>query len=151
VRWQRTYRDSKGNMSVLSLSQDMALEDNIHYSIERPTQFTWKLRIRAIQVTDEGQYQCFVLTTLNSRARDERYITVVREYLRYILLQFFCSIVPLRIECRKSNLKLRLLCHVIRRYKSTWPSSGSCWKLPRIKMFQGVLTLVQDTGELNVR
>jgi len=82
VRWQRTYRDNKGNMSVLSLSQDMALEDNIHYSIERPTQFTWKLRIRAIQFPDEGMYQCFVLTTLNSRARDERYVSVVlRPYM----------------------------------------------------------------------
>jgi hypothetical protein len=67
-------------MSLLSLSQDMALEDNIHYSIERPTQFTWKLRIRAIQVSDEGTYMCFVLTTLNSRAKDERYISVVRKY-----------------------------------------------------------------------
>jgi len=77
VRWQRTYRAPNGNMSVLSLSQDMALEDNIHYSIEKPTQFTWKLRVRAIQVTDVGVYQCFVLTTLNSRAKDERHITVV--------------------------------------------------------------------------
>jgi hypothetical protein len=64
-------------MSVLSVSQDMGLEDNIHYSIERPTQFTWRLRVRAIQVTDEGTYECFVLTTLNSRANDKRTIVVV--------------------------------------------------------------------------
>jgi len=66
-----------GTSSVLSLSQDMALEDNIHYSIEKPTQFTWRLRIRAIQVTDEGIYQCFVLTNQNSRAADNRVISVV--------------------------------------------------------------------------
>lgn len=77
VRWQRTYSSGNGTWMVLSLSQDMALEDNIHFSIERPTQFTWRLRIRAIQTSDDGIYQCFVLTTLNSRAKDERKIIVV--------------------------------------------------------------------------
>ena len=77
MRWQRTYMMKNGSASILSLSQDMALEDNIHYSIERPTQFTWRLRIRAIQVTDEGTYQCFVLTNQNSRAEDHRVISVV--------------------------------------------------------------------------
>jgi len=69
-----------GTSKLLSLSQDMALEDNIHYSIERPTQFTWRLRIRSIQVTDEGIYQCFVLTNLDSRAEDHRVISVVCMY-----------------------------------------------------------------------
>jgi limbic system-associated membrane protein len=77
VRWQRTIPGPNGTTLILSLSQDMGLEDNIHYSIERPTQFTWRMRIRAIQTTDIGQYQCFVLTTLNSRAQDIRYIDVV--------------------------------------------------------------------------
>ena len=77
VRWQRSYRMVNGSASILSLSQDMALEDNIHYSIEKPTQFTWRLRIRAIQVSDEGTYQCFVLTNQNSRAQDNRVISVV--------------------------------------------------------------------------
>jgi neurotrimin len=77
VRWQRTVLTANGTYLILSLSQDMGLEDNIHYSIERPTQFTWRLRIRAIQTSDDGTYQCFVLTTLNSRASDERRINVV--------------------------------------------------------------------------
>ena len=85
VRWQRTYMMKNGSSSILSLSQDMALEDNIHYSIERPTQFTWRLRIRAIQVTDEGTYQCFVLTNQNSRAEDHRVISVVCVY--YLLIR----------------------------------------------------------------
>jgi neurotrimin len=77
VRWQRTINTANGTSLVMSLSQDMGLEDNIHYSIERPTQFTWRLRIRAIQTTDDGTYQCFVLTSLNTRAKDERIINVV--------------------------------------------------------------------------
>lgn len=77
VRWQRTYMTKNGTSKLLSLSQDMALEDNIHYSIERPTQFTWRLRIRSIQVTDEGTYQCFVLTNQDSREEDHRVISVV--------------------------------------------------------------------------
>jgi len=83
VRWQRTYMMRNGSTSILSLSQDMALEDNIHYSIERPTQFTWRLRVRAIQVTDEGTYQCFVLTNQDSRAEDHRVISVVCMYIRH--------------------------------------------------------------------
>lgn len=85
VRWQRTYRMVNGTSSILALSQDMALEDNIHYSIEKPTQFTWRLRIRAIQVTDDGTYQCYVLTNQNSRAEDHRVISVV--YRPYFDLQ----------------------------------------------------------------
>ena len=80
VRWQRAYRLKNGTAKILALSQDMALEDNIHYSIERPTQFTWRLRIRNIQVTDEGMYQCYVLTNQNSKAEDRRIISVVCVY-----------------------------------------------------------------------
>lgn len=77
VRWSKTTVGKNGTTSTLPLSQDMALEDNILYSIERPTQFTWKFRIRAIQVSNEGTYTCFVQTTLNSRAEDRRTIQVV--------------------------------------------------------------------------
>jgi len=79
VRWDRTYRKKNSNNTwgILSLSKDLALEDNIHYSIEKPRDFTWRLRIRFIQVSDEGTYQCYVLTNQDSRAADHRIITVV--------------------------------------------------------------------------
>jgi hypothetical protein len=53
------------------------MDDNIHYSIEKPTQFTWRLRVRAIQVSDEGVYMCFVQVTLNSRVFANRTVSVV--------------------------------------------------------------------------
>jgi len=90
-----------GSSSILALSQDMALEDNIHYSIEKPTQFTWRLRIRSIQVTDEGTYQCFVLTNQNSRAEDNRVISVVcmSQLLIFEQSQNLYFIVALRFCC----------------------------------------------------
>jgi len=45
------------------ISEDKAVEDNIRTSIEKPTQFTWRLRLKHVQVTDEGNYNCFVRTT----------------------------------------------------------------------------------------
>jgi hypothetical protein len=77
VRWQRYYVNVDGKHLTQPISQDMAMDDNIHYSMEKPTQFTWRLRVRAIQVTDEGNYMCFVQVTLNSRVFANRTVTVV--------------------------------------------------------------------------
>lgn len=63
VRWNWIYRDSSGRKQIQKVSEDKAVEDNIRTSIEKPTQFTWRLRLKHIQVTDEGNYNCFVRTT----------------------------------------------------------------------------------------
>jgi hypothetical protein len=76
VRWQRLHR--VGNMLLTQpISLDMALDNNIDFSIEKPTQFTWRLRVRTIQVSDEGVYMCFVQVTLNSRVSANRTVVVV--------------------------------------------------------------------------
>lgn len=63
VRWNRVYRDTSGREQIQKISEDKAVEDNIRTSIEKPTQFTWRLRLKHVQVTDEGNYHCFVRTT----------------------------------------------------------------------------------------
>jgi hypothetical protein len=77
VRWQRLYKNVDGYDLTQPISQDMAMDDNIHYSMEKPTQFTWRLRVRSIQVTDEGNYMCFVQVTLSSRVFANRTVSVV--------------------------------------------------------------------------
>lgn len=57
----------------------MALPDNIHFSLEKPTQYTWRLRIRGVQVTDNGNYTCFVQLTQITQATDFRIVEVVGE------------------------------------------------------------------------
>jgi len=77
VRWQRLYISDNGLSLTQPISQDMAMDDNIHYSMEKPTQFTWRLRVRSIQVSDEGNYMCYVQVTLNSRVFANRTVSVV--------------------------------------------------------------------------
>lgn len=55
----------------------MALDDNIHYGIEKPSEYTWSLRVRGIQVTDNGKYICFVQLTQIIRAQDYRDVQVI--------------------------------------------------------------------------
>ncbi|ESN93654.1 hypothetical protein HELRODRAFT_194010 [Helobdella robusta] len=78
LRWQREYIDKDdGLFKTQSISQDMALDDNIHYSIEKPSQYTWSLRVRGVQVADEGRYICFVQMTQISRSKDYRDVKVI--------------------------------------------------------------------------
>lgn len=78
VRWQREYTDPvDGLKKSRSISQDMALEDNIHFGIERPSQYTWSLRVRGVQLTDDGTYYCFVQLTQTSRSQDYRHVFVI--------------------------------------------------------------------------
>lgn len=76
-RWQWVTLDSNGKPQTKKISQDTALEDNIKHSIEKPTAFTWRLRIKAIQVSDEGNYTCYVQTTLQNRKFDNRTVDVL--------------------------------------------------------------------------
>lgn len=77
VRWTRKYLSANGTVrSSQLIADDMALEDNIHYALEKPTPFEWKLRIRSIQVSDEGIYECAVQVTLNAFSSDYRRLIV---------------------------------------------------------------------------
>jgi len=85
VRWERWEYDAEGHASLdTTISIDTAVEDNIKYSVEKPTSFTWRLRIKAIQVGDEGVYVCFVFTTIDNRKQDSRIVLVaIRPYLNF--------------------------------------------------------------------
>ncbi|ELU14988.1 hypothetical protein CAPTEDRAFT_167009 [Capitella teleta] len=76
-RWQWVTYDSNGKAQTKKISQDTAIEDNTKHSIEKPTEFTWRLRVKAIQVSDEGNYTCYVQTTLQNRKFDNRTISVL--------------------------------------------------------------------------
>jgi len=60
---------------VQHISSNEAITDNTKFSLEKPTDYTWRLRIKNAGVTDTGNYTCFVkLTNYN---RKEANITVV--------------------------------------------------------------------------
>ena len=58
------------------IAKDVALEDNIHFAVDKPTPFDWRLRIRSAQVADEGIYECYVMVTLNAMLSDRRTLAV---------------------------------------------------------------------------
>lgn len=76
VRWQRTYIDSYGKEQTEPISKDQAVDDNTRFGIEKPTMFTWRLRIRAIPIAYEGTYRCYVQVQLQIKAFEERVIIV---------------------------------------------------------------------------
>ena len=57
----------------MHISTDMAVEDNMKWSIEKPTVRSWRLRIKALEIHDEANYTCFVqLTSNNNRVEANR-------------------------------------------------------------------------------
>jgi len=76
VRWQWVYNNNQGIVQTQLISKDTAVEDNTRFSIEKPTDFTWRLRIKSIQVTNEGNYTCFVQTTRENIKFDNRTVDV---------------------------------------------------------------------------
>ena len=78
VRWQREYTDPiDGIVKTGSILQDTALDDSIHYSIERPSLYTWSLWVRGVQLTDDGEYKCFVQLNQVSVASEIRNVYVI--------------------------------------------------------------------------
>lgn len=76
VRWQKRYVDKTGRRQVDLVSQDMAIYDVTKYSIEKPTDSTWRLRIKNIQVYDEAEYVCFIQLTEVAITEDRRMVYV---------------------------------------------------------------------------
>src|SRR6218665_400361 len=69
--------DKLGRETVIGISVDMDLQDNMKWSIEKPTPYSWRLRIRGLEVADEGNYTCFVvLTSNNNRVMSNRTVIV---------------------------------------------------------------------------
>lgn len=77
VRWQKTTIGKDGRASTQKISEDAAIEDNTKHSIEKPTQFTWRLRIKAIQVSDEANYTCYVQVTIQNKVTANRTVHVL--------------------------------------------------------------------------
>lgn len=67
----------------------MDLADNMKWSIEKPTPYSWRLRIKGLELQDEGNYTCFVvLTNNNNRVMDNRTVIVTD---KPIILEEFSS------------------------------------------------------------
>jgi len=68
VRWQMV-KERGGGLSpqVIPISQDMGSDDVNKWVIEKPTDFQWRLRVKAIQEADEGIYSCFVQLTIDTK------------------------------------------------------------------------------------
>ncbi|CAH1797559.1 unnamed protein product [Owenia fusiformis] len=64
VIWQKIIFYPNGTKGdPFRISTDTHPEDNTKYSIEKPTPLVWRLRIKAIQIVDEGYYNCYVQVT----------------------------------------------------------------------------------------
>jgi hypothetical protein len=95
VRWQRTMQDKDGRETVVGISQDLDIQDNMKWSIEKPTPYSWRLRIKGLELQDEGNYSCFVtLTSNNNRVMDNRTVIVTDKPI--ILEEFSSSDVTVR-------------------------------------------------------
>lgn len=76
VHWQRTQVNSKGRTTITDISEDEGANDNTQFGVEKPTQFTWRLRIKSIHPSQEGIYFCFVYAILQSKIQSKRFIKV---------------------------------------------------------------------------
>jgi hypothetical protein len=73
---------------VVQISIDLDIVDNTKWSIEKPTPYTWRLRIRALAYTDEGNYTCYVpLSDKMNRAESNRTVFAFGTLFSYALLQ----------------------------------------------------------------
>lgn len=90
VHWQRTTFDlSSGTIHerVVQISIDLDIVDNTKWSIEKPTPYTWRLRIRSLAYTDEGNYTCYVpLSDKMNRAESNRTVFAFGTHFSYCLL-----------------------------------------------------------------
>ncbi|KAK2169979.1 hypothetical protein LSH36_5g05011 [Paralvinella palmiformis] len=77
VRWRKTYKTSNNEVGQVFISTDLAITDNTKYSVEKPTDYTWRLRVRDTQIWDEGVYECYVQLTELSVAHDTRIVRVL--------------------------------------------------------------------------
>ena len=76
--------DTKGS-NTLPIAKDTRVEDNTKHGIEKPQRFTWRLKIKSIAVTDEGEYQCFVIVSTQNKVHTSIYIQVTRKYLPHTI------------------------------------------------------------------
>jgi neurotrimin len=66
----------------------MGVEDNMKWSIEKPTAYSWRLRIKALEVNDEGNYTCFVtLNSNNNRVEANRTVMVTGRSCKRALVE----------------------------------------------------------------
>ena len=74
-------RGKDGREQVQKISVDTSVEDNTKSSIEKPTAFTWRLRVKSVQISDSGNYSCFVYTTRQNRQEANMTINVLGQFL----------------------------------------------------------------------
>ena len=63
VIWIRYYHDTDTSTQLQEIASNTDLPDNTKFSIDKPTTYSWRLRVKNVQVKDTGEYVCFVRTT----------------------------------------------------------------------------------------
>ncbi|KAI0235522.1 Neurotrimin [Lamellibrachia satsuma] len=66
VKWKRDYFNDKHVKQTEAISTDTSLMDNTRYGIEKPFPFVWRLRLRRVKASDEANYTCQVMVTLQT-------------------------------------------------------------------------------------
>ncbi|CAD5122152.1 DgyrCDS10600 [Dimorphilus gyrociliatus] len=60
VRYQKTSKSPTGKVQLIDISENERPKDNTKYAIEKPKDFTWRLRIKSTQTHDSGVYSCYI-------------------------------------------------------------------------------------------
>ncbi|OAF67877.1 hypothetical protein A3Q56_04395, partial [Intoshia linei] len=60
VVWQKSYFDRYDRRQIVLISTGVDVEDTINHAIEKPTEYTWRLRIKNVQFSADGNYSCIV-------------------------------------------------------------------------------------------
>ena len=82
VSWERYVPDMNypGMRRQVHISTDMDTQDNMKWSIEKPTDSSWRLRIRSLRWDDNSNYTCYVpLDTYGNRIQDYKTVVVIGE------------------------------------------------------------------------
>lgn len=79
VKWERyVIQPDEDQRRQVHISSDMDSQDNMKWSIEKPTDSSWRLRIRSLHYDDESNYTCYVpLDTYGNRVQDFKSVVVV--------------------------------------------------------------------------
>ena len=78
VNWERYVWDSQLVRRQVHIASDMDTQDNMKWSIEKPTESSWRLRVRSLQWEDQSNYTCYIaLGTYGNRIQDYKTLFVV--------------------------------------------------------------------------
>ncbi|CAD5124344.1 DgyrCDS12633 [Dimorphilus gyrociliatus] len=76
VKWKYRYFSKQGRPVTKEISSNFQIKgDNMKWAIESNSDFSYRLRVKALHINDEGNYTCYVqITDQQQEARDTRTI-----------------------------------------------------------------------------